>query len=162
MNLYLRLVWLLISGGFKPSVNLIDLTSLEFRVLPNDLDAKLHMNNGRYATIMDLGRVNLLQRVGLLPHALRNKWISLISQLQLQFLRPMKLFQKYCLRTRLVSWDEKCFYIEQVSHFNGRDIARGLVKGKSGVVERRCRWRKSCSLSIIRVNPRTRGKLQDG
>mgnify|MGYP003290859366 CR=1 FL=1 len=29
-----------------------------FRVLPNDCDVNLHMNNGRYWTIMDLGRAD--------------------------------------------------------------------------------------------------------
>src|SRR3712207_8312043 len=29
---------------------------LKGRVLPNDLDAHFHMNNGRYLTLMDLGR----------------------------------------------------------------------------------------------------------
>lgn len=130
MNLYFRLLWLLITGAFKPSVGVLDVTSLEFRVLPNDLDVNLHMNNGRYATIMDLGRVNLMQRVGLSRPVILNNWLPLISGLKIQFLRPLKLFQKYSLQTRLAYWDEKWFYIEQVFRSNDKDIARGMVRAQ--------------------------------
>lgn len=130
MNLYLRLQWLLITGGFKPSAAVVDATSLQFRVLPNDLDVNLHLNNGRYVTIMDLGRVNLMQRVGLLRPVIRNNWLPLISGLQIQFLRPLKLFQKYSLQTRLACWDEIWFYIEQVLRSNEKDIARGIVRAQ--------------------------------
>ena len=30
------------------------------RVWPNDLDTNAHMNNGRYLTLMDLGRFDLM------------------------------------------------------------------------------------------------------
>jgi len=130
MNLYLRFLWLLITSRLKPPAMVPDITRLEFRVLPSDLDANLHMNNGRYATIMDLGRINLLQRVGLFRHVLSNKWMPIISDLQLEFLRPMKLFQKYSLETRLACWDDKWVYIEQVFNSNNKVIARGLVKAQ--------------------------------
>ena len=32
------------------------------RVLPNDLDLLWHMNNGRYLSLMDQGRVDLMVR----------------------------------------------------------------------------------------------------
>lgn len=130
MNLYLRLLWLLIASPFKSSADVPDVTLLEFRVLPNDLDTNLHMNNGRYATIMDLGRINLMQRMGLFKHVIRNKWMPVISDLQIQFLRPLKPFQKYSLRTRLASWDDRWVYIEQVFHANEKDVAVGMVRAQ--------------------------------
>ncbi len=38
---------------------------MTFRVLPTDLDVLGHMNNGVYLSIMDLGRMDLLQRSGI-------------------------------------------------------------------------------------------------
>lgn len=58
MNLWLRLLWLLATARFQ--VRLAEPTetvALGMRVWPGDLDISLHMNNGRYLTIMDLGRL---------------------------------------------------------------------------------------------------------
>jgi len=49
MNLWFRLVWLLVSSRFGPRLEpLADPSRLGFRVWPHDLDTSLHMNNGRY------------------------------------------------------------------------------------------------------------------
>ena len=63
MNLYFRLILVLVSGFFsKTRTSIMDVHAIWFRVLPNDLDSNLHMNNGRYLTIMDLGRTDALLR----------------------------------------------------------------------------------------------------
>ena len=49
-----------------------DVRASPFRVWPHDLDTSLHMNNGRYWTLMDLGRADLMIRSGLWPSILRN------------------------------------------------------------------------------------------
>ena len=65
MNLYLRLFILLIRALFKPRMATLDTSVLHFHVLPNDLDLHRHMNNGRYLSIMDLGRADLMLRTGI-------------------------------------------------------------------------------------------------
>ena len=65
MNLYFRMIWLLIGSLFKPDLPTDRPTnSISLRVLPNDIDINMHMNNGRYLTICDLTRVDMFIRSG--------------------------------------------------------------------------------------------------
>lgn len=131
MNLYLRLIRVLLAARFGSRLNLVsDMSTIEFRVLPNDLDMNLHMNNGRYFTIMDLGRMDLIARSGVLSACWRLKWMPVLGAAKMNFLKPLNPFQKFTLRTRLVGWDEKWFYIEQ-SFLNdqGKIAATATVKG---------------------------------
>ena len=129
MNLYLRFLILLIRSFGKSKLDLIDTSVLNFRVLPIDLDLNMHMNNGRYLSIMDLGRTDLMLRTGLGQHILENKWIPIVGHLHMRYLRPLKVFQPYELHTRIVTWDEKWVYLEQRFISNKKCIAIGLVQG---------------------------------
>jgi acyl-CoA thioesterase FadM len=107
----------------------MDVHSVWFRVLPNDLDTNLHMNNGRYLTIMDLGRVDALLRSGLIKSVTREKWMPVIAGVSMIFRRSLSPFERYRLETRLIGWDEKWVYMEQTFiRKNGDLAARGYVK----------------------------------
>jgi acyl-CoA thioesterase FadM len=43
-------------------LDLLGESVVRFRVWPGDLDFNLHMNNGRYLTLMGLGRLDLMAR----------------------------------------------------------------------------------------------------
>ena len=64
MNLYLRLVWLYARSRFRSRLAPQDTAVTPFRVWPSDLDTLWHMNNGKYLSIMDLGRMDLMMRSG--------------------------------------------------------------------------------------------------
>ncbi|HEX8430337.1 MAG TPA: thioesterase family protein, partial [Longimicrobium sp.] len=66
MNLVLRLFYVALAALRRPRLRPLDLSVVTFRVFPNDLDVNFHMNNGRYLTLMDLGRLDLLLRLGIL------------------------------------------------------------------------------------------------
>lgn len=56
MNLWLRLLWLIVTAKARGALVLPEGVSIvTFRVWPHDLDLSVHMNNGRYLTLMDLG-----------------------------------------------------------------------------------------------------------
>lgn len=114
MNLYFRLILLLLSGMEKAKItDILAPTSLRFRVLPNDLDLNFHMNNGRYLTIMDLGRLDLILRSGLLRAMLKDKSIPVLSAAQIRYRLPLYTWEPYVLETRVVCWDDKWIYLEQ-------------------------------------------------
>lgn len=73
MNLYLRRLWLLVQLPFVRRAGLLAPSRLTLRVWPTDCDLNFHMNNGRYLTFMDLGRVHLLAQMGLLAVALARR-----------------------------------------------------------------------------------------
>ena len=129
MNLYLRLLRLLFQLPFVRRRELLESGRVRFRVWPNDCDINLHMNNGRYLTFMDLGRVHLITQIGLLRVLVQRRWAPVLSAAEMNFIRPLRPLQAFDLITRLLTWDDKYFYIEQRFMANGRLHAVGMVKG---------------------------------
>jgi len=107
----------------------LDTSVIRLRVLLNDLDLNRHMNNGRFLTIMDLGRMDLLKRTGTLDLAMKNKWMPVVGNASIDFQRPLKLWQQYDLHTRICRWDEKWIYLEQIFYSKEKIIAQGHIKG---------------------------------
>ncbi|MGB8260518.1 MAG: thioesterase family protein [Terracidiphilus sp.] len=103
--------------------------SIEMRVLPNDIDLNLHLNNARYLAVMDYARTHLLARTRLLEHIIRARWQPLVGAAWVTYRRSLPLFSRFRLSSRLVCWDDRWFYIEQT--FSGRQglAAVGWVKG---------------------------------
>jgi len=142
MNLYIRLIILIIKSGFKPKLTLLDKSILKFYVLPNDLDFNMHMNNGRYNNIMDLGRIDIMLRTGLARLLRKKRWFGILGSIQTKYRRPLKLFQTYELHSQVIYWDEKWVWIEQEIYSNKKLIANALIqtliraKGENISVER--------------------------
>ncbi|MDP9195328.1 MAG: thioesterase family protein, partial [Pseudomonadota bacterium] len=83
-----------------------------------------------YLTIMDLGRIRLIGRCGMLKIALRKKWAVMLGGATIRFRRPLPPFRKYLLKTRLMAWDDKWFYIRQTFELpDGTVAATALVRG---------------------------------
>ena len=102
---------------------------MSFRVWPGDVDVNLHMNNGRYLALMDLGRLDLILRMGLLGNLVKLKWRPMVGAEFIRFRRGLRPFQAFTLRTRVVTWDDKWVFIRQSFEVDGRAVAIGVVKG---------------------------------
>lgn len=143
MNLWLRLLWVALNGWLGPRLRRPDdVSRLSFRVWFHDLDPFRHMNNGRYLTIMDLGRTDLMVRSGLGRAAYRHHWTPVASAVIIRFRREMRLFQKFHLITRILWWDEKQCVIEQLfildgGKHDGHTAAQAMFKG--GLYDRAAR-----------------------
>lgn len=130
MNLYLRLLILWLGTRTAPGSGRLTASRVRLRVWPNDLDLFAHMNNGRYLTIMDLGRLDIVARSGLSRVMRERGWHAVASAVDIRFLRPLKLWQRYALITEIVDWDEAWFLFEQRFESNGKVSARGFVKAQ--------------------------------
>ncbi len=140
MNLYFRLLIFIIKAIFnKKRVDILDEIITPMRVLPNDLDINMHMNNGRYLTVMDFGRFDYLIYTGLLSICTKHKWMAILGSAYIQYRRPLLLWQKYNIITKVECWDDKWFVISQRFEYNGSTMAiayvRGLFRGKKGNVK---------------------------
>ena len=129
MNLFFRLLKLFLSRPFKKQLGPLDSSVLKFKVFPNDLDIYLHMNNGRYLTLMDLGRMDWIWRTGLAKTARKNRWNPLVAASTIRYRKSLRLWQDFTLHTRILGWDEKWFYIEQLFKCGERLMARAVVLG---------------------------------
>lgn len=102
----------------------------QFRVWPNDLDALLHVNNGVYLTLMDLGRTDLLLRSNAY-HAVRKQgWYPVLAAETIRFKKSLTLFQKFTIRTSVVGWDERSIYLEQQFLSKGKLVAKAVVDAR--------------------------------
>lgn len=128
MNLILRLLWTLLTARWRGPIKPLDESRLRLRVLPTDLDINLHMNNGRYLSVMDLGRFDYVARVGLLRIVIRNRWMPLVATATIRYRRSLQPFDRFELVTRTVCWDEKWIYMEQRFERRGELIAHAYVK----------------------------------
>lgn len=140
MNLWFRLICLLIASLSRPRLAAPDgVSRLRFRVLPNDIDSNLHMTNGRYWTIFDLGRLDLVMRTGLGRIAWRSKWAPIVGAGVVQFRKELKPFQPFFLETRLAGWVGTRIIIEQrVLLADGETIASKALL-LTGLYDRRRR-----------------------
>ena len=135
MNLWLRLFWYAMTTWMRqPLADPNAVGALSFRVLPTDLDISLHMNNGRYLTLMDLGRIDFLVRTGLWKAVRNNNWTPIASAVAIRYRRELRPFAPFRLDTRLVSWAEASVVMEQTfvltsGPYAGQVAARALFKG---------------------------------
>jgi acyl-CoA thioesterase FadM len=139
MNLWLRLIYVLVASFFKDRLPAgKSENSLALRVLPNDLDLNLHMNNGRYLTLCDLNRVDLFIRTGLLKSMFRRKWAPIIAEHTMTYRKPLRCFARFDVSMTLDRWDEKYFYMTHL--FRRGDVivaegtSRGAVLSRTGVI----------------------------
>lgn len=129
MNLYCRLIFLILGlPFFKTDDCPLSPTQRTMRVLLNDLDINGHMNNGRYPTLMDLGRLHLMIKKKLLGICLSKRWVPVVGGLQIHFIHSLKLFNRYQLTTQVIYWDEKWIYLEQKFLHRGTLMCTALVK----------------------------------
>lgn len=143
MNLWFRLFRILVSAWRgSPLTHTAHVSRLSLRVWPTDLDTSLHMNNGRYLTLMDLGRVDWTIRCGLLRIVMKNKWVPVATTATARFVREMRVWQKFTLETRIVGWADTQLFFEHRFLFdggkrNGQLAALAVVK--AGIYDRGAR-----------------------
>jgi acyl-CoA thioesterase FadM len=98
------------------------------RVWPNDLDVFLHVNNGVYFTLCDLARVDLLVRSGTFGVVAGPRRPFLVAAQTIQLHRPLGLFQRFEIVTRVLGWDDRAFFVEH--RFVGRSGTRAASEGE--------------------------------
>jgi len=124
MNLWLRLLYVYLTTLCRPRIAApFGVSSVSLIVLPGDLDVNFHINNGRYLTLMDLGRLDLFLRGGLWQAIRRAGWKPMLSAAAIVFRRELRLWRRFRVESRVVYWEQTSFIMEH------RLIASDPVKG---------------------------------
>lgn len=135
---YLRLASTLFSARCKPRLSMWDTTDMKLRVWPTDLDPYLELNNGRYLTLMEMGRWELAERCGLIKQVKKHKWGFVVGGASIRYRRRLTAFQAFTLTTQLIAMDERWFYFDQRVYRNEQQYTGALFRGgvldKSGLV----------------------------
>jgi acyl-CoA thioesterase FadM len=136
---WLRLIRVAFSLIGASKVDLLATTRVRLRVWPNDLDVNLHVNNGRYLALADIGRLHWFVLTGTLGVARRRRAYPVVGDAIAKFRRDLQAFQTFEIQTRLISWDEKWGYIEHRFVRKHRVIGvvaiRGIFTGPGGRVD---------------------------
>jgi YbgC/YbaW family acyl-CoA thioester hydrolase len=127
MHLLLRTLLMLFRSRRRRPLAVWDPASLPLRVLPTDIDIAMHVNNGMYLSLMDLGRFDLMVRSGVWKRMRRRGWSPVVSAETISFRKSLQLWQEYTIETRIIGLDTKAIFFEQRMVADGEMYARAYI-----------------------------------
>jgi acyl-CoA thioesterase FadM len=129
MNIFIRFFYHFIISRFNAKIDINQSDECLLRVYPNDLDLNFHMNNGRFLSLMDIGRMRLSIRSGLHKKAMENNWgFGVVGGINITYFKSLNIFQSFKLKSKLAGHCDGWFFIEQRIESKGRLICAALVK----------------------------------
>ncbi len=131
MNHLFRLFWLLVSTPFRKRLTAEDPVCItHFRCWFTDIDVLMHMNNGKYLSLMDLGRVDLMLRMGAFQKLRKKGIYPVVVSEAIRFRRSINLFSKFRIVTQTAGWDDKYVYLTQKFFVREDLYASAIIKGR--------------------------------
>ncbi len=139
MNLWLRLLWVWAAALFRPPIAApFGVSRVCMIVLPSDLDVNLHMNNGRYLALMDLGRFDLFARGGLLRAIRGAGWMPVLTAAQVRFRRQLRVWRRFTIESRIVYWEATTVVVEHrvvARAKDGSDLLSAVSLNRGGIYD---------------------------
>ncbi|UCG66981.1 MAG: thioesterase family protein [Deltaproteobacteria bacterium] len=86
------------------------------------------MNNASFWTITEMGQMDLLFRSGLFKLCRRYHWSPLVGSQKMAYKKPLKRFEQFQLRSKLICWDDQWLYLKQTFLKNDQLIANSSIK----------------------------------
>lgn len=132
VNLTFRLLLLTLRVRLTPRrrLSLWDESRTPFRVTLTDLDPLRHVNNGKYLSLLDLGRLDLMLRSGFWATIAEHGWYPVVAAQTITYKRSLTLGQRFELRSRVLGVDERAVYMEQTFTRRGAVVARAVVQAR--------------------------------
>ncbi|MFT4135636.1 thioesterase family protein [Microbacterium sp.] len=103
---------------------------VRLRTLPTDLDLLGHMNNGRYASLFDLGRFDLLIRTGVWDAMRAHRWYAVVASETITFRKSLTLWQPFTVESRLYGHDDRSVYLIHRAVVDGEVYAEMIVRAR--------------------------------
>lgn len=128
MNLYFRMIIVFFKIWFGPKKSWKEESVLSFRVYPFDCDINLHLTSARYIGLTDLGRIHIVGQMGIFRSAMKLRWFPFTSGIEITYIRPIRPFQKFTVRSKVRSWDEKYLYSEHLFEVDKKTMAIAIAR----------------------------------
>lgn len=130
MHVIFRTILILLKARRRSRVSLWESTDITLRALPTDVDFLMHINNGQYFTLFDLGRYDLMVRSGFWKASRAKGWYPVVQAEQITFRKAVNFWTKFQIHTKLIGVDAKCFYVEHRVVVDGEIYVRAHVAGR--------------------------------
>lgn len=130
MVLWFRTIWVVMISLVRSKMDFQAEARSKYcvRLIDTDFPHFDGMSNGRYFNVMDLARVELVIRAGLLRPMLKNGWFILVGGQSIRYHKTLKRWQRYEVRSQVIGWDDKWFYVSQRFERKGELHAIGVVR----------------------------------
>ncbi|MDY6922028.1 MAG: acyl-CoA thioesterase [Pseudomonadota bacterium] len=135
----------------KPSKSLLDWVFVEYRCMPWDLDANIHMNNVKYLKYLERGRVENMIHTPWLQDMHGRGYKALIANTEISYVKEIRPFQRFKVSTRISSWDEKYIYMEQVMSHRQTVFTAAVIR--MAMVNSKTKRRESPMLAFAEIAP---------
>lgn len=130
MNLFLRLLLVLLTFRLRPRCAPLGPVRKRFVVWPPDLDVLWHVNNGVYLSMLDVARVDLMLRSGFAFALRRAGYYPVVAAQTIRFRRSLQLFQAFEVETRVLGWDDKAFVLQHRFWRGEELVAEAFVRSR--------------------------------
>lgn len=130
MNLYLRLLSTYLAARRRGPLGIWDTAKTPFRVLPTDLDVLRHMNNGRYLSLLDLGRMDHMLRSGFWRLITARGWYPVVAGQTVTYRKSLELWQRFEIHSRVLGVDDRWVYLEQTFRRGETVHAEAIVRAR--------------------------------
>jgi acyl-CoA thioesterase FadM len=130
VKLWFRILWIKLTWRRRSPLKINEVSRVDLRVWPTDLDVYNHMNNGIFLTIMDLGRYDQGLRTGIWKIWNQKGWYPIVVNSTISYRKSLEPWQKFTLETKVLGWDDIAYYIEQRFVRNGEIYARAIMRGR--------------------------------
>lgn len=124
---FFRMILHLLRSRRRSARDIWDTYSLPMRVHLGEVDIFMHLNNGKYLSIMDLGRLDMMMRSGAWQAMRERGWSGVVSGETISFRKSLKLWQRYTLETKICGIDERTVFFEHRMTVGGEIFARAYV-----------------------------------
>lgn len=139
--IYFRALKLALTVKQDASLGVWDEIQTPMVAWPTDIDVFMEVNNGRYLTLMDIGRFEYGVKIGLIKALKRRNWGLVVAGSSIRYRKRIHAFQRFCIHTRVVGIDERWVYFQHVIKRHGKWHAAALVRtavtDQNGVVATR-------------------------
>lgn len=114
MHMIFRTLWhLWFVGPRGKRLAFHEVSRSRFRVWPTDLDVLWHMNNGKFLSIMDVARLDLMQRTGVMDIFKREGWYPVVVGQTISYRKSLNPWKRFGIESRILGFDEHAVYLEQ-------------------------------------------------
>jgi acyl-CoA thioesterase FadM len=135
--MWLRFLWMEYTARFSAPVPRLGEHRSRFMCLPHHVDLHLHMNNSLYFRFMDLTKFDQSLRSGFWGVMRAAGVMPVLGSISVRFRKSVKLWQRFEVTSRIISWDERWYYSEH-KILVGNDLA-AIAIAKSALVDKQGR-----------------------